>query len=259
MSNALTIDGLNVSYGPIPALRNVSIEVPSGGFVSVLGANGAGKTTLVRTITGVLYLQKGKCTSGSIKFGGQEITKQKSRTIVRNGIAQVPEGRMLFPQLTVEENLRCGAASRKDASGINETISEIFDLFPLLAPLRERQAGLLSGGEQQMVAVGRALMAKPSLLVCDELSLGLAPLIVRDLFVLLDRINKEGVAVLAIEQNARIALQHSQYAYALEVGEVVLQGPSAELRENEEVQNLYMGGAGDSQAAYAAIRREAGR
>ena len=259
MSNALKIDGLSVSYGPIPALRNVSIEVPSGGFVSVLGSNGAGKTTLVRTIMGVLYLQKGKCTSGSIKFGDREITKQKSRAIVRSGVAQVPEGRMLFPHLTVEENLRCGAATRNDASGIKETIAEVFDLFPLLAPLRQRQAGLLSGGEQQMVAVGRALMAKPSLLICDELSLGLAPLIVRDLFVLLDRINKEGVAVLAIEQNARIALQHSQYAYALEVGEVVLEGPSAKLRENQEVQDLYMGGGGDSREAYAAIRREAGR
>ena len=259
MSNSLKIDGLSVSYGPIPALRNISIEVPTGGFVAVLGSNGAGKTTLVRTVTGVLYLQKGKCTSGSIKFGDQEITKQKSRTIVRSGVAQVPEGRMLFPHLTVEENLRCGAASRKDASGINDTISEVFDLFPLLAPLRQRQAGLLSGGEQQMVAVGRALMAKPSLLICDELSLGLAPLIVRDLFLLLDRINKEGVAVLAIEQNARIALQHSQYAYALEVGEVVLEGPSAELRENQDVQDLYMGGGGDSREAYASIRREVGR
>ncbi len=259
MSNSLKIDGLSVSYGPIPALRNISIEVPTGGFVSVLGSNGAGKTTLVRTITGVLYLQKGKCTSGSIKFGDQEITRQNSRTIVRSGVAQVPEGRMLFPHLTVEENLRCGAASRRDASGINETISEVFDLFPQLAPLRQRQAGLLSGGEQQMVAVGRALMAKPSLLICDELSLGLAPLIVRDLFILLDRINKEGVAVLAIEQNARIALQHSQYAYALEVGEVVLEGPSAELRENQEVQDLYMGGGGDSREAYATIRREVGR
>ncbi len=259
MSNSLKIDGLSVSYGPIPALRNISIEVPTGGFVSVLGSNGAGKTTLVRTITGVLYLQKGKCTSGSIKFGDQDITRQKSRIIVRSGIAQVPEGRMLFPHLTVEENLRCGAASRKDASGISDTISEVFDLFPQLAPLRQRQAGLLSGGEQQMVAVGRALMAKPSLLICDELSLGLAPLIVRDLFLLLERINKEGVAVLAIEQNARIALQHSQYAYALEVGEVVLEGPSAELRENQEVQDLYMGGGGDSREAYAAIRREVGR
>jgi len=259
MNNSLSIEGLSVSYGPIPALRNISIEVPDGGFVSVLGSNGAGKTTLVRTITGVLYLQKGKCTSGSIKFGDQEITKQKSRTIVRSGVAQVPEGRMLFPQLTTEENLRCGAASRKDVSGINDTLSEVFDLFPQLTPLRHRQAGLLSGGEQQMVAVGRALMAKPSLLICDELSLGLAPLIVRDLFLLLDRINKEGVAVLAIEQNARIALQHSQYAYALEVGEVVLEGPSAELRENQEVQDLYMGGGGDSREAYASIRREAGR
>ena len=166
---------------------------------------------------------------------------------------------MLFPHLTTEENLRCGAASRKDVSGINDTISEVFDLFPQLTPLRQRQAGLLSGGEQQMVAVGRALMAKPSLLICAELSLGLAPLIVRDLFLLLDRINKEGGAVLAIEQNARIALQHSQYAYALEVGEVVLEGPSAELRENQEVQDLYMGGGGDSREAYAAIRREAGR
>ena len=259
MSNALSIDGLSVSYGPIPALKNVSIEVPNGGFVTVLGANGAGKTTLVRTISGVLYLQKGKRTSGSIKFGGQEISKSKSRSIVRGGIAHVPEGRMLFPQLTVEENLRCGAASRSDTAEIGNTLSEVFDLFPQLPPLQHQQAGLLSGGEQQMVAVGRALMAKPSLLICDELSLGLAPLIVRDLFLLLDRINQEGVAVLAIEQNARIALRHSKYAYALEVGEVVLEGPSKELRENREVQDLYMGGGGDVRDAYTSIRREVNR
>jgi branched-chain amino acid transport system ATP-binding protein len=166
---------------------------------------------------------------------------------------------MLFPHLTVDENLRCGAASRRDTSGINDTLSEVFDLFPQLPPLQHQQAGLLSGGEQQMVAVGRALMAKPSLLICDELSLGLAPLIVRDLFLLLDRINQEGVAVLAIEQNARIALRHSKYAYALEVGEVVLEGPSEELRENQEVQDLYMGGGGDIREAYAAIRREVNR
>ena len=259
MSSSLKIDELSVSYGPIPALRNVSIEVPEGGFVSVLGSNGAGKTTLVRTITGVLYLQKGKVTSGSITRDGQDITKLNTRKIVTGGVAQVPEGRMLFPQLTVEENLRCGAASRRDLAGINDTLSEVFDLFPQLPPLKNQLAGLLSGGEQQMVAVGRALMAKPSLLVCDELSLGLAPLIVRDLFLLLDRINKEGVAVLAIEQNARIALQHSTYAYALEVGEIVLEGPSDELRENQEVQDLYMGGGGDSREAYAAIRREGNR
>jgi branched-chain amino acid transport system ATP-binding protein len=159
----------------------------------------------------------------------------------------------------VEENLRCGAASRSDTSEIGNTLSEVFDLFPQLPPLQHQQAGLLSGGEQQMVAVGRALMAKPSLLVCDELSLGLAPLIVRDLFLLLDRINQEGVAVLAIEQNARIALRHSKYAYALEVGEVVLEGPSKELRENKEVQDLYMGGGGDVRDAYASIRREVNR
>ena len=185
MSSSLKIDGLSVSYGPIPALRNVSIEVPEGGFVSVLGSNGAGKTTLVRTITGVLYLQKGKVTSGSITRDGQDITKLNTRKIVTGGVAQVPEGRMLFPQLTVEENLRCGAASRRDLGGINDTLSEVFDLFPQLPPLKNQLAGLLSGGEQQMVAVGRALMAKPSLLVCDELSLGLAPLIVRDLFLLI--------------------------------------------------------------------------
>ncbi len=256
MSTGLVIRDLHVTYGGVTALNGVDVAVPTGAFVSVLGANGAGKTTLVRSITGLLGLHKGRVNRGSIELEGVEVLGQKSSTIVRSGVAQVPEGRKLFPNLTVEENLLCGAATRKQSDEIAETLSEVYELFPQIDRLRGQTAGLLSGGEQQMVAVGRALMSRPSLLVCDELSLGLAPKIVSQLFELLTGINHDrGTSILVIEQNARLALQHATDALVLDLGEVLLEGPADELRGNPMVQELYLGGGGEAREAYAAIER----
>ena len=231
----LELNAVETWYGSLRALSNVSLTVSEGSITVILGNNGAGKSTLLNTILGVL---EGQPKNGQISFQGIRIDRMATERIVRSGISYVPDGRRIFSELTVWENLKVGAYVQKDQLTAKKALERVCEFFPLLAERQSQAAGTLSGGEQQMVAVGRALMAKPSLLICDELSLGLAPLIVRDLFLLLDRINKEGVAVLAIEQNARIALQHSQYAYALEVGEVVLEGPSAELRENQEVQEI---------------------
>ena len=252
----LRIQGLTVVYGGVTALDDVHINVPSGGFVSVLGANGAGKTTLVRSITSLLYLHKGRVRRGSIELGGESILGKKSPDIVAAGVAQVPEGRKLFPNLTVKENLLCGAASRSDISGIDESLEQNLELFTQLRPLLNQTAGLLSGGEQQMVAVGRALMSQPSLLICDELSLGLAPKIVHRLFELLSEINRtRGTSILVIEQNASLALQHAADAYVLELGRVLMEGSAAELRGNPMVQELYLGGGGEAHTSYAAIER----
>lgn len=259
-NEGLVVKGLEVTYGGVVALDGIDLSVPPGAFVSVLGANGAGKTTLVRSITGLLYLHKGRVRNGSIHLDGAPILGQKSRVIVRSGVAQVPEGRMLFPNLTVEENLLCGAASRTDVSEIDATLETVWELFPQLDRLKGQTAGLLSGGEQQMVAVGRALMSKPTLLVLDELSLGLAPMIVKQLFELLTEINREqGTSVLVIEQNARLALQHATHAYVLDLGEILMSGPAAELRDDPMVQELYLGGDGDARDAYAKIERPAKR
>ena len=255
----LRIRGLEVSYGSVVALSDVDLDVPAGAFVAVLGANGAGKTTLVRSITSLLYLHKGRVRRGSIELGGESILGRKSSQIVEAGVAQVPEGRKLFPNLTVKENLLCGAASRKDVSGIDESLTEVLDFFPQLRPLLGQTAGLLSGGEQQMVAVGRGLMSRPSLLICDELSLGLAPKIVHRLFELLTEINGSlRTSILVIEQNARLALQHASQAYVLELGRVLLQGEAAGLRNDPMVQELYLGGSGEDRSAYEAIERPGG-
>lgn len=255
----LRINGLTVVYGGVTALDSVNIAVPSGGFVTVLGANGAGKTTLVRSITSLLYLHKGRVRRGSIELGGESILGKKSPDIVSAGVAQVPEGRKLFPNLTVKENLLCGAASRSDISGIDESLEQNLELFPQLRPLLGQTAGLLSGGEQQMVAVGRALMSQPSLLICDELSLGLAPKIVHRLFELLTEINEtRGTSILVIEQNASLALEHASDAYVLELGRVLMEGSAAELRGNPMVQELYLGGGGEAHTSYAAIERPRG-
>lgn len=255
-TSALKIRELHVSYGGVQALDGIDLDVAPGAFVSVLGANGAGKTTLVRAITGLLYLHKGRIRGGSIELDGASVVGRKSSHIVKSGVAQVPEGRQLFPNLSVEENLLCGAATRDDTDAIQTSLGEMYEFFPQLEKLKKQTAGLLSGGEQQMVAVGRALMSEPSLLICDELSLGLAPKIVSQLFGLLTDINKaKGMSVLVIEQNARLALQNSTSAYVLELGEVVLSGSSESLRENTMVQDLYLGGGGEAREAYASIKR----
>lgn len=251
----LAVSGLEVVYsGAVVGLAGVSIDVPGGSIVSVLGANGAGKTTLVRSVTGLLFVHDGRIRDGSIRFGDTDLIGASASTTVRSGIAQVPEGRMLFPRLTVEENLRCGAATRRDRAEIAESLESVYEQFPRLGERRDQVAGYLSGGEQQMVAIGRALMARPKLLVCDELSLGLAPLIVLELFDRLTELNERtGMSILVIEQNARVALARSHYAYVFETGKVVAEGPSAELQQDEFVQEAYLGGTGDARESYERI------
>jgi branched-chain amino acid transport system ATP-binding protein len=253
--SGLVVRGLRVDYGgSVVALDGVSISAPTGSFVAVLGANGAGKTTLVRAITNLLFVHDGRVRQGTITLDDQPLHQATARRSVRAGICQVPEGRMLFPRLTVEENLRTGAATRSDSAGIAADLERVWDHFPQIAGRRGERAGFLSGGEQQMIAVGRALMAKPRLLICDELSLGLAPIIVRDLFALLSRLNREeGMSVLAIEQNARVALAHAGYGYVLETGRVAVEGTSEELQQDGYVQEYYLGGAGEAKDAYEAV------
>lgn len=239
----------------VVGLSGVSIEVPAGRIVSVLGSNGAGKTTLVRAITGLLFTHNGKIRDGNITYGGADIVGSPPGRIVRGGICQVPEGRMLFPRLTVDENLRCGAATRRD-NEIRADLESVYEDFPRLADRRRQVAGYLSGGEQQMVAIGRALMARPKLLILDELSLGLAPMIVNDLFDKLARLNEEqGMSILAIEQNARVALSKAHYGYVLETGRVVVEGTAEELKADQSVQESYLGGAGDAREAYERVAR----
>jgi branched-chain amino acid transport system ATP-binding protein len=252
---ALAVRNLEVVYaGAVVGLSGVSIDVPAGRIVAVLGANGAGKTTLVRAITGLLFSHDGRIRDGSITYGGRDLVGASAGQVVRGGICQVPEGRMLFPRLNVEENLRCGAATRRDSRAIAEDLERAYERFPRLAERRKQTAGYLSGGEQQMVAVARALMARPKLLICDELSLGLAPMIVEDLFSHLVELNAtEGTSILVIEQNARVALASAHDGYVLETGRVVAQGSAEQLRGDEFVQEFYLGGAGDSREVYARI------
>jgi branched-chain amino acid transport system ATP-binding protein len=254
-STGLVVRSVEVSYGNVIALRGVSANVAPGNFVSVLGANGAGKTTLVRSVTGLLGLHRGRVLAGSITLDGRDLIGLSSRDIVQAGIAHVPEGRKLFPRLTVEENLLCGAATRRDRAEISANIDRAFTLFPRLAERRRQTAGYLSGGEQQMVAVGRALMAQPRYLLCDELSLGLAPLVVSQLFELLGQVSAEGVGVMVIEQNARLALQYTSHGYVIELGRVVLDGPCDELARDTLVQDLYLGGGEATSDFVAAAQR----
>ena len=251
----LLVNSIDVAYmNVIQVLRGVSLEVGEAQIVTLLGANGAGKTTLVRAITGLLFIHGGAVREGAISFGDTRIDPEGVGGTVQLGISQVPEGRMIFPRLTVEENLLCGASRRKRGPGVDADIARMFEIFPQLASRRKDTAGLLSGGEQQMLAVGRALMGAPQLIICDELSLGLAPMIVKDLFELLKELNQEGgISVLVIEQNARIALENSDYGYVLETGKVAIEGPSAELRADKHVQEFYLGGAGDAKDAYEAV------
>ncbi len=231
----LSVEELHVSYGPIKALRGVSLEVREGEIACVIGANGAGKSTLMRTIMGEVKPERGRIT-----FEGRELPS-RPHEVVRRGIVLVPEGRRVFPNLTVEENLLMGAFAREDRSGIPSDLEWVFSLFPRLRERRKQMAGTLSGGEQQMLAVGRALMRRPRLLLLDEPSLGLAPILVKEIFKELSRINEEGVTVLLVEQNAREALLLSHRGYVLQTGSLLLSGTSRELMENPEVKRGYLG------------------
>jgi branched-chain amino acid transport system ATP-binding protein len=232
----LKVNEVYASYGPVVALRGVSLHVPEGGIVSILGANGAGKSSALRAISGLVRISR-----GSIEFMGKRIDHLAPENIVQRGISQVPEGRQIFGELTVEENLRLGAYTRRDGDGIRKDTQRIYDYFPVLAERRKQTALTLSGGEQQMLAIGRALMARPRLLLLDEPSLGLAPLVTREIFEIIQAINGEGVTVLLVEQNARIALGIAQFGYVLETGVVVLAEPSESLRQNEDVRRSYLG------------------
>ena len=230
----LKIDDLCVNYGGIKAVRDVSFEVPDGKIVTLIGANGAGKSTILRTITGLV-----RSASGSITYNDEEITKLHTYDIVKRGIILVPEGRHVFPDMTVLENLKIGAYLRKD--DLKGDIEWVYSLFPRLKERSWQQAGTLSGGEQQMLAVGRALMSRPKLIMMDEPSLGLAPIIVRGIFDIIREIHRQGVTILLIEQNANMALQTADTGYVLETGRIGLSGTGAELLSNEDVKRAYLG------------------
>ncbi len=232
----LKIKDLHVSYGGIKALRGVDLEVPDGKIVTLIGANGAGKSTTLRTISGLV-----KAESGSVTYDGKELLGLSINKILEQGIAQSPEGRRVFPNLTVLENLRIGAYLRKDRDGIEKDIRWIYELFPRLEERHWQPAGTLSGGEQQMLAVGRALMSRPKLLMMDEPSLGLAPLVVQGIFDIIRTINRQGVTVLLIEQNANMALKIADYAYVLETGCITKSGTGAALLADESIKEAYLG------------------
>ena len=232
----LEIKDLHVSYGGIQALRGVSLNVPDGKIVTLIGANGAGKSTLMRTISGLVKAQ-----SGSILWNGQELLGKPIDQIVASGIAMSPEGRRVFADLTVLENLKIGAYLRKDKAETEKDLEWVYSLFPRLKERSWQSAGTLSGGEQQMLAVARALMSRPKLMMMDEPSLGLAPLIVRDIFQIIREINKQGVTILLIEQNANMALHTADRGYVMETGEIILEGAGRELLENTVIREAYLG------------------
>ena len=233
----LTVDNINVYYGAIHALKGISIEVKEGQIVTLIGANGAGKSTILRTISGLL-----KPKTGDIVFEGNSIAGAEAQDIVKKGISQVPEGRRVFANMTVLENLELGAYIRSDSKGIAEDLEKIFLRFPRLAERKTQLAGTLSGGEQQMLAMGRALMSRPRLLLLDEPSMGLAPLLVKEIFAIIQEINQSGTTVLLVEQNAHMALSIAHQAYVLETGRISLAGDAKELAASEEVRKAYLGG-----------------
>ncbi|MCC5034897.1 ABC transporter ATP-binding protein [Streptomyces sp. WAC 00631] len=239
---ALHIQDLDVSYGQsVRALRGVTLTVPAGSVVALLGANGAGKSTLLRTVSGTLRMHRGAITAGSVEYAGRKLNGSDPVTAVRAGVVQVPEGRRVFGALTVDENLRAGGLGLHRSRRDNAARDRVFGLFPRLAERTNQRAGLLSGGEQQMLAIGRALMAAPKLLLLDEPSLGLAPQMVARIGEVVTEINRQGTSVLLVEQNAAMALELAEHAYVLEVGEVRLSGPAAELARTDEVRRLYLG------------------
>ncbi len=238
----LLLQDIAVTYqNVVSAVRSVSLEVPDRAVVALLGANGAGKTTIMRAISGLLPIHKASIVRGSILFNGERIDQLNATHIVRRGIAQVLEGRRLFADLTVEENLRTGTIASRDPAGTRRAYERVMELFPVLRERRKSHAGYLSGGEQQMLAIGRALMANPKLLLLDEPSLGLAPFMVQQIRTIIADINAGGTAVLVVEQNAQMALSVAHYGYVLETGSVVMAQPAAELMQDENVRKFYLG------------------
>ncbi len=253
----LEIRDLAVVYGgTIVGLRDVSLAVAEGSLVAVLGSNGAGKSTLLRSISNTLPLHKGRVRSGSITFEGVDITHSRSDRIVRSGIVQVPEGRQVFSDLTVAENLRAGSVTVKNRASRKKAEDEVMSIFPILADRRSQRAGLMSGGEQQMLAIARAMMTSPRLLMLDEPSLGLAPMIIERIGQVIRAINAAGTTVLLIEQNASMALSVATDAFVLELGAVSLHGPAAELAASDRIRELYLGKGGGDDSATAALRSD---
>lgn len=234
----LKVENINVYYDAIHALKDVSLEVEEGEIVTLIGANGAGKSTLLKTLSGLIRPK-----NGTIEYEGKSIVKRKVQAIVKAGISHVPEGRRVFPTMSVTENLELGAFLRRDKKAIQKDIEHVFELFPRLYERRKQSAGTLSGGEQQMLAIGRGLMAKPKLLLLDEPSMGLAPLLVKQIFNIIEMINKEGTTILLVEQNANMALSIAHRAYVIETGSVVLSGDAKELQTSALVKEAYLGGA----------------
>ncbi|CEP67709.1 ABC transporter-like [Moorella glycerini] len=233
----LKVENLNVYYGAIHALKGISLEVNEGEIVTLIGANGAGKSTTLKTISGLLRPQ-----SGTITYQGQNINGLPAQAIVKMGISQVPEGRRIFPNLTVRENLELGAYLRRDREGINKSMQEVFRRFPRLKERQKQMAGTLSGGEQQMLAIGRALMSRPKLMLLDEPSMGLAPILVQEIFNIIREINEQGTTILLVEQNANMALSVAHRGYVLETGRITLAGRAADLANSEAVKKAYLGG-----------------
>ena len=233
----LTVENLEVNYGMIKAIRNVSLTVDEGEIISLIGANGAGKTTTLHTITGLIAPKAGKIT-----FEGKDLNHVPAHKIVAMGMAHVPEGRRVFQQLSVQDNLLLGAYTRKDKAEIDESLEQVYVRFPRLQERRKQIAGTLSGGEQQMLAIGRALMSRPKMLLLDEPSMGLSPILVQEIFRCIQEVNRDGTTILLVEQNAKMALSISNRAYVLETGEISLEGNAADLLHNEQVQNAYLGG-----------------
>ncbi len=253
----LKVNNIQVVYNKvIMVLKGISLEVPDGKVVALLGANAAGKTTTLKTISGILRFQNGELEDGGIEFNGRSIAKEDPDVILRLGICLVPEGRRVFDDLTVMENLRIGSHVRSDSAGVAADLEMVMEYFPVLKARSKQQAILLSGGEQQMLAIGRALMSRPKLLMLDEPSLGLAPMLVNEIFEILTRINREQkTSILLVEQNARAALGFAEYGYIMENGKIVLDGPSQRLLENEDVKEFYLGVTGDNdRKSYAGVK-----
>ncbi|MEC8710859.1 MAG: ABC transporter ATP-binding protein [Pseudomonadota bacterium] len=247
----LSVENIETYYGPIQAVKGLSIEVKEGALVTLLGANGAGKSSTLKTISGILEPDKGR-----VLLKGQDITGFRPDRVAAQGIAHVPEGREVFPFLSVRENLLMGAYLRSDRDAVERDIEAVYDYFPILRERADQRAVLLSGGQQQMLAIGRALLSSPSIMLLDEPSLGLSPLLVQEIFAIITRLNRErGVTMLLVEQNASVALEHADYGYVLELGRIVMDGPCTELVKSKDVQEFYLG-MGESSAETAESGRE---